>query len=470
LATVKKLLLVLVLIGIGLAGVAYWLSVRHAEAAEHIAYTTAPVEHGSLRDVVSATGVVQPREVFPVGTELSGKVVAVLADFNQRVAEGDVLARLDDRMAQARLRQAELTVEQARTAVKQAESARETARKVLDREKKRDPFVRREADIDLAEGHLRGAEVALDVARLKVREAEEARQQADLGLRLTVVRAPVLGAAEGSSSTTAGADRPGVGTVKENGQPSGRKRTFLVLDRKVALNQLVGPPASANLFTLASDLDRVQVVTQVVEGDINKVSVGMKARFTVSGVADGDQVFHGQVDDVHRVPVSDRGAVFYKVIIDAPNVRGPQPTSNAKGDWLLRPGLTASVDVIRRKHEAVWKLPTTALNFQPPASLESDAVRARLARQAELENSEQWHTVWTVGADHRPWPIFVRLGGTGTHGETGIQDSQFSEVLEWDPELRPAPNARDPASYPRVITGMPAPKKGGLFSMPNIKF
>ena len=95
----KKLLLVLILLGLPLMGTAYWLRTRRAAKDIPIAYTVAPVEHGTLNEVVSATGLVRPREVFVVGSELPGKVVAVLADFNQVVEEGDVLLRLDDRMA-----------------------------------------------------------------------------------------------------------------------------------------------------------------------------------------------------------------------------------------------------------------------------------------------------------------------------------------------------------------------------------
>src|ERR1051325_9736657 len=130
----KKLLVLLLLIGLALAGVAWWLNQKNQRGPEASEYTTLPVEYGAIRDVVSATGLVQPREVFPVGTELAGKVVAVLADFNQTVAEGDPLVQLDDRMARQRLGQAELAVQLAPVQVKQARASRDAAEKAAERE------------------------------------------------------------------------------------------------------------------------------------------------------------------------------------------------------------------------------------------------------------------------------------------------------------------------------------------------
>src|SRR4051794_23130435 len=103
---VKKLLLLLLLLGAGLAGVAYWVSGHNRHAHEADRYTLAAVEYGRAAEVVSATGAVQARDVYPVGSEMAGRVVELLADFNQVVQEGDVLLRLDDRMARQRLAQA----------------------------------------------------------------------------------------------------------------------------------------------------------------------------------------------------------------------------------------------------------------------------------------------------------------------------------------------------------------------------
>jgi HlyD family secretion protein len=461
---VKKLLLVLLLLGGLLAGVASWLRWERTPPLGPDSYSLSPVEFGRTTEVVSATGVVQAGKVYQVGTQLSGKVVQVLADFNQVVEEGEVLLRLDDQRAQENLKQAELAVSAARVGVRQAEAARGAAEKTLQRERERAPEVRRQVDVDLAESQLESARAGVEAARVKVEEAEEARRQAEEALRRTVIRAPVLAAVEVPGHSAAQPGAQGVGSLAPEGAATREKRTFTVLDRRVELNQQVGPPASAHLFTLAADLERMRVHVQVAEGDVHKVMRGLPAEFTVSGGDDNEPVFRGKVEDVRLVPVSEHGAVYYRVILDVPNERNP-----VSGDWRLRPGLTASVDILRRTHERVWKVPAAALNFHPEGSALTEAARAKLARWQSRPDHDLWSPVWVVGADGRPSPVLVRLGGVNARGETGIQEAQSTEVLEWDPELQPRPDPRDPAAMPRLIIGMPpAPK--GLFTAPTIKF
>jgi HlyD family secretion protein len=458
---VKKFCLLVIPVGLLGAGLVWWLAVPREPAVGPDAYELAAVEVGTLSEVVSATGVVQPREVFTVGTERGGKVVAVLADFNQEVEEGDVLARLDDAPARDRLTQAELAVQAARAGLHVALSQRDTAQRALRRERERSPDVRRPADADLLEGNLRQAEASLDAARVKLRQAEEELRQAGDALRRTEVRAPVLSPTE--SPSAAGPARPGTGVLGPDGVPARPRRSFVVLERRVSLGQVVGPPASAHLFTLAAGLEQVRVVAQVAEGDVGKVVRGQRVRFTAAGA--DEPVFPGRVDDVRSVPATDHGAVFYQAVIDARNDRDP-----GSGEWRLRPGQTASVEFVRRGHANAWKLPAAALDFQPDDALLTDAARARLRRGPAAPDPAAWRAVWVVGTDGHPWPVFVRVGGRDARGEEGIQEGPFAEALEWDPELRPAPDRAAPATFPRPITGTPGWSKGGWFSGLNLKF
>ena len=107
----KKLIFLILFIATSLGVTAYWFIRLREPTTELDQYTLVPAEYGRVADVVTATGLVQARDVFQVGTELGGKVVEVLADFNQVVKEGDVLLRLDDRMARQKLRQAEVAVD-----------------------------------------------------------------------------------------------------------------------------------------------------------------------------------------------------------------------------------------------------------------------------------------------------------------------------------------------------------------------
>jgi multidrug efflux pump subunit AcrA (membrane-fusion protein) len=235
-----------------------------------------------------------------------------------------------------------------------------------------------------------------------------------------------------------------------------------VLDRKVSLGQLIGPPLSGHLFTLAGDLDVLRVEAQVAEGDIVRVIEGQRAEFTLSS-GNTSRQFRGKVTEVRPLPAAESGAVFYKVLIEVPNERDPA------GGWRLRPGLTTTVDIVQRRHGQAWKVPTAALNFRPEESEWSEAVRAKLERWRSVKGRELWETVWVVGAGNRPWPVFVRTGGTNARGDTGIRDSSFAEVLEWDPELSPRPEGGKPATYPQVIIAVP-PGKQGLFDRPTIRF
>jgi HlyD family secretion protein len=130
---VKKRWLILIMVVTALTAAAYGWHLWRKHEAEQIAYTVERVERGTLDETVSATGRVLPREVYVVGSELAGKVTAVLADYNQTVSEGDVLLRLDDRVAKARLAQAVNAVELARAAVKKAVVQRDTTAKAFKR-------------------------------------------------------------------------------------------------------------------------------------------------------------------------------------------------------------------------------------------------------------------------------------------------------------------------------------------------
>jgi multidrug efflux pump subunit AcrA (membrane-fusion protein) len=346
----------------------------------------------------------------------------------------------------------------AEAAVRQAEAQRDSAQSLLDRERPRDPLVRRDIEIKILENQLRSAGFAIEAAQFKVKQAKQTVAHAELGLKLTVVRAPVLRPAEGSSAAES---RPGVGGVTEEPR-NAERRKFLVLDRRVSLNQMIGPPLSGHLFTLAGDLSVMHVEAQVAEGDFPRVTRGLPVEFTVPGGEDEDLVLQGKVEDVRLLPASDRGAVFYKVIVEVRNDR-----DSATGRWKLTPGQTATVEVLRRTHERVWKMPATALSFQPEDDQTSPAAREKLARWDARKDREDWKPVWLVG-EGKPWPLFVRTGSVGARGETGIRDLSFSEVLEWDPELKQKPDPNNPATWPQVIIGAQA-VKGGLFST-NIKF
>jgi HlyD family secretion protein len=458
----KKLLLVLVLLMLALAAGAWWFSPSRRESAEP-AFSFAAAEHGSLIETVSATANLQPEEVLPVGTELAGKVVQVAADFNQTVSEGDLLLRLDDRAAVEKLNQAKTAVRLAKASVTQAQAQQDAAQKSVDRLRELSPNVSMRKDLDAAEAQLRAAKAAVEVAQARVQEADDGQKLAELGVKLTRVEVPVLAPPSGSKDSG-----PGVGELAPAGTVPQTKRKFIVLDRKVELNQQVGPPLSAQLFLLGGDLAQMQAIAQVAEGDVGRVRRRQRADFTVSTYGD-DVMFNGKVSDLRLLPTSDHGAIFYRVVIDVANRKDP-----TTGDWQLRPGMTASVDIEVRRHEDtpqkgdtppkyVWKVPISAVNFQMPEEYQNDAARQKIKQWQGRKDADQWKVVWVQKANRQPWPEFVRLIANPGE-EPGIHDSQFDEVLDWDQDLKPV----DPDNPPQFIIGAPPPK-GGLFKLPPVK-
>jgi HlyD family secretion protein len=463
---VKKLLVLLILLAVGLAGAAWWISGSRARTIDEDSYTFAAVERGTLAETVSGSGVLQPREAIVIGSELSGRVVEINADFNDVVPEGFVLARLDDRMARRKFEQAEIAIRLAQADVERARAQRSGARETVELLEKLPENIGSRKDLIAARTALQAAEATLQAAQLKVEEAEEARQQADLGLKLTVIRVPVIERPTTSASSASKRDAPGIGSVVVDGGTSREKRKFTVMDRKITLNQLIAPPISGNLFTLASDLGEMQLHTQVAEGDISRVRIGQSADFTVSAYSEGDQHFAGRVSEVRMIPTSEFGAIFYRVIVDVRN----QPEAPTGEGWKLRPGMTAAVDIIRRRHDEVWKMPNSAISFQLDEYYQTEAARAKLARWQARPDSDQWKPIWVLDRDKKPWPIFIRVGGKDRKGEAGIRDGQHSEVLEWDPEMQPLPDPGSPASYPRAIIGAPPVSRSGfLDSLPNLR-
>jgi HlyD family secretion protein len=443
---VKKLLLFLILIGAALVGGVYWYNHSTAVSVNEDTFTYAAVEYGTLTETVSATGPVQPKDVMAVGSEISGQVEEIYVDLNDVVRPGDKLLRLDDRTAKLRLRQAKEAVSSAQADSERAQARVQEAERGLQRQldlKRRGTGFRTEEDRYRAA--VAAAKAGAYAARVKKQEAQTAVELAQLALDKTIVRVPKTWGYRLTAGRQATAGSP----------------RYTVLEKKVVLGQMVAPPASAQLFTLATDLRDIEVHAQVAEGDIAKVRKGLKATFTVSAYADPDLTFRGTVSQRRPMPNNVQGAVYYDVVIDTTNSKDPDT-----GEWRLDPGMTASVDIILREHKNVWKVPTTALNFQLDEAYQSEEARAKLDRWQRRKDADDWKPLWVWDRQRQtPWPVFVRITG-GPSGETGIKDNQFNEVLEWEPGFRPK-NTRD---WPRVIINAPPAHKPGLFERPtNLK-
>ncbi len=443
----KKTVLILVLAGVALAGAAYGIRFLRVDSKREPEYVTASAEYGPLVETVSAMGIVQPKDLMVIGTELSGRVVEIYpaGEVNQTVEANQPLLKLDDRMARHKLEQAEAAVGMAELDTRRAEAQREAAK--IDLDYLNEAFelrLVRTRDRDKGQILLRAMEAAHQAALLRVQDAKAVRAQAQLGLDLTIVRVPV-----------------------EQNNPCeeySQKHRYTVLDRKVTFGQMIAPPLSGQLFTLSSDLSRMQVRAQISENDIGKVRTGLPATFTVYAYSEEADRFDARVGQIGVMPAQIRGAISYDAILDAQNDRDPK-----SGEWKLRPGMSAAVDIVLRRHDQVWKIPTAAFNLQPEDRLITAAAKAKIAQWQAKNDRDDWRIVWTLDSHRKLWPVLVRIGGKNAAGETGINDGHYNEVLDWDPDLQPKPDPRAGESIPKVITAIPTVSDGSLLGR-TIKF
>ncbi len=489
----KTLLLVLLLCALALVGLAVWISVSANSRPADDAYALVSVEYGPVVESVSSTGVLQPRDLIVVGSNSqSGTVVEIMHDLYQEVLEGDPLVKLDDRLAVLQAEEAKAAVDsarenvalaekrvaQAKTELKGAQYRVDTLQKVAIDVRLEKELRAAESDRDRAEDGVRMAATGVNVAQRAVSQAEKALEHAEFGVRLRTIVVPAVKRSwvKTDAAPVKGAlQKPGF-SEKPGFSPNGAapvspvafvapKQKYLIVGRKVTLGQEITPLTAAPLFTLApGDLQRMEIHAQVAEGDINKVKKDQEVDFTVSAYSEADLHFKGMVAEVRQAS-NEHGAVFYEVIINVEN-----QLDEVSREWRLRPFMTALVDIIRDRHQDTWKIPAAAVNLQLDEQQQTPAARAKHASLQDYPDRENWRAVWTLGADRKPWPLFVRIGGKNAQGQAAIKESQFFEVLDWDRELKPKPDPKIASSIPRVITAAPAPRKSGFFNLPTFKF
>jgi hypothetical protein len=206
----------------------------------------------------------------------------------------------------------------------------------------------------------------------------------------------------------------------------------------------------------------MHVHAQVSENDVGKVRPRLSATFTVYAYPEEEARFRGEVREI-RQSTNVHGAVFYDTVIDVANQRDPKTN-----EWRLRPGMTAAVDIVLRKHTNVWKVPTAALSLQLDEHYQTEAARSKLVQWQSRKDHDDWKPVWILDSQGKPWPVFLRIGGRNPSGETGIEDGQYAEVLEWEPHSDAKPDPANRATYVQAITAAPVIRKRG-FIEPNVK-
>jgi multidrug efflux pump subunit AcrA (membrane-fusion protein) len=431
--TVKKLLLFLIVATAAAGAVYYWRFAGGNHVLVESQLMLDDLQRTNMRDVVGATGILEPRSLVLISSEMPGVVQTVIGKVNQTVPEGALLVQLDDRKLRLKKEEADNGVRTAQAALAQAVANRDAAQVGLKTQLELAAKGGFRSDKEQAEAQVRAARAGVDAAQATVETAISAAKEAQLALDLASVRVP-------------------------GGDSGAPKREYLVLECKVHDGQVVGPQGPP-LFVLAGGFDHMEVHTQVTEGDINKIRTGLVAMFKVTTYTDEEAEFRGVVKEIRPQATNIKGAVFYDTVIDVANRRDEQ-----SGEWQLRPGMNVSVDILRREHKNVWRIPTAALNFQLEEAYQSDAVRAKLAQWQGRPDSADWQPLWIWDAAQRtPGLVMARVNGQ-KNGEPGLKDDTGIEVLEWEPGFDPG------STSPRLITGAPPAHRPGFFDKPaNIK-
>jgi HlyD family secretion protein len=353
---------------------------------------------------VAASGTLNAVTTVQVGSQVSGQISEIHADFNTQVKKDQVIARIDPQSFELRVNQARADVDAARSSVAVAESSLAAQKAELGRvrvnladaerdlnrkkqlvekkfispaelEKASTLFEATREQIKAVEAQVKVNESQISSAQAAVKQRESLLRQAQVDLERTIIRAPVNGT---------------------------------VILRNIDAGQTVAASLQAPvLFTIAQDLRDMQVEAAIDEADVGRLRTGMQAGFTVDAFPRRN--FTGEIKQIRKSPLNVQNVISYTVVISAANP-----------DQALLPGMTANVRVVTDRRDNVLKVPNAALRFKPAAG-----------------------RLWVRGGDGKPAAVSVK---------TGLSDGNSTEILEGLKE------------GDEVILGggeSPAPKKAG---------
>jgi HlyD family secretion protein len=343
------------------------LVVRQCRKGGAATYQTATVTRGPITQAVTATGTLNPVVNVQVGSQVSGNIAKLFADFNSQVKAGQVVAQIDPALFQA-------TVTQAEGDLASAQAALELAKVNATRTK--ELFARKtssQADLDQAIANLHQAE-----ANVKIKQGALDKAKADL--EHCTITSPVDG---------------------------------VVISRNVDVGQTVAASLQAPvIFQIANDLTKMQIDSNVAEADVGVVEVGQNVDFTVDAFP--MRTFHGKVVQVRNAPITVQNVVTYDTVIGVSNP-----------DLKLKPGMTANVSIIVAHKDNVLQIKNAALRYRPaeatPAEIGSRSPAPAGARGgAGRERRTSGRTVYVLSGG-QPKPVQIK---------TGISDAVVTEVVE----------------------------------------
>jgi HlyD family secretion protein len=342
-------------------------------------YSLGTVKRGDLNLSVSATGTLSPLITVQVGSQVSGTLEEVYVDFNSQVKKGQEIAQIEPSIFKAKVAQEQANFESTQAASEKAWVAVLDAKRKLERAKQlRSRNMMAESEVDAAQFEYNAALVEHKVQLAAASQAKASLEQAKLNLAHTTIYAPIDG---------------------------------VVLSRDVDIGQTVAASLQApTLFTIAQDLRRMQIETDVDEAFIGMIQEGQPVRFTV--FAYPKEVFTGQLVQIRLNPKVESDVVLYNCIIQVDN-------TNLK----LKPGMTATVTIEVDQRKDILKVPNSALRYVP------NLTRKRLKEIREELNVQSNETlIWTpAGNDVKP--IKVKVGLTSDQ-ETEINSAKLQDGMK----------------------------------------
>jgi len=332
---------------------AIWYKGKAGTAAP--AFRLEAVQLGSVTSSVTATGTLNAVTQIEVGTQVSGQISAIYADFNDHVKAGQLIARIDPTLLEQAVSDAEAGVERSQAALLRAEREYARSKELYDKKV-------------LTESEFNDAEYTRSVAQADAKSAQVSLDRARRNLAYTRIYAPIDG---------------------------------VVVERNVDVGQTVAASFSApQLFLIAQDLSEMEILASVDESDIGEIRAGQEVTFTVQAYPDA--TFSGAVRQVRLQSTTTENVVSYTAVVQVANPTGK-----------LLPGMTATVSFLTGSATDVLTVPNAALRYEPSEAVlaASDlAPDAREARSSSTARAEDHGTLWYVDASGRLDAVSVGVG------------------------------------------------------------
>ena len=354
----KKIMIIVICAAV--LGIAAWMLFKNE--SDEPKFKTEKIMRGHIIETVTASGTVNPVTTVLVGTQVSGTVKNIYADFNSPVKKGQLIAQIDPAAFEAQEEQARANLLSARANLEKSEAMILDAKRIMERNRKlfAENFISKN-DLDTSETNYETAKAQVSASKAQVAQAEATLKIAETNLRYTRILSPVEG---------------------------------IVVSRNVDVGQTVAASfQTPTLFTIAQDLTKMQIDTNVDEADIGKVSAGQDVEFNVDAYP--DITFKGKVSQVRNAPITIQNVVTYDVVIKVDNP-----------ELQLKPGMTANVSIVLSIKKDILKISNAALRFSPDVKDKS-------------RTQQKGRGVWII-ENKTPKRIPVAVG---------ISDGNYSELL-----------------------------------------